>query len=345
MGFVGRSCQLCAIHLLVAAPLFAQASAPQPAPVTPATPATPAPPAPRPRPAPPSTPRERQAPAPRVVVTAPTNSGLRSLSIVLLSGEMEGPAVSDEVPAAARKAIEELRDFLPFKSYRLYDSGLVGMPSDTLPAVVRLHGGTNAQLFEATVSKPAASPSLDVSLRDLAGSQTLKGASGLPLATVMAASIRVNSGESVVVGTSRVRGDKALVLVITGLASGTQDGAVRSDGRTITLPGGKQLYVGPSPGARRFGQPPQPPQPPQPAQPAAQPAQPAQPQRPQSSQPSTQPPQPGVQPRVFETPVLRQLLPPQVPQAPAPPAQVAPIAPFAPAAPVAPPAPPVPAPF
>jgi hypothetical protein len=314
MGIVGRSCQVCAIHLLVAAPLFAQAPAPQPAPATPASPATPAP---RVRVAPLRTPRARQAPTPRAGAPATTNADVRSLSIVLLSGEMEGPAVSDDVPMAARKAIEDLRDFLPFKSYRLYDSGVVGVPSDTLPAVVRLRGGTGPQLFEATVSKPPASPSLDVALRDLVTSQTTKGASGLPLATVMSASIRVNNGESVVVGTSRIRGDRALVLVITGLASGARPEAARSDGRTLTFPDGKELYV---PAAPRFAQPAQPPQPPQPPQPA---------QR-------AQPLQPRVQPQ-FSIPALRRLLPPE-PPAPAPPPQAAPLAP---APPVSPPAPPV----
>jgi hypothetical protein len=290
MSIVRRCSQACLVHLLFAVPLLAQTPAPAPAP--PAAPARPAPPAPAaPSVRVPAAPRARLVPlAPRAEAAAPANTALRALSLVLLSGEMTGPPVDDSVPMSVRKALDELRDFLPFKSYKLYDTGMVGMPSPTLPAVGRLRGaavrGQEPQLFEVVVAKPGNSPSLDVSLRDLAPSQATRAgaiSNAQGGADVMAASIRVNAGESVVVGTSRVRGDTALVLVITGMSTPAQEAGRQSQGRTLVFPDGKQPFVGSSdPGRSRFRDLLQPPQPPQPAA--------------QPPQPTIQPPQPPQQP-------------------------------------------------
>jgi hypothetical protein len=232
----------------------------------------------------------------------------RSLTLVLLVGEMNGPTVSEDVPMTARKALAELRTLLPFKSYRLYDNGVIGMPSETLPAVTRLRGasvkGQEPPLFEVSVVQPKFSQALDVSLREIGPTEPPKPtAADAPAANVMAASVRVRAGETVVVGASRVRGDKALVLLITGMS---------------TSLGSSESTRGPAPGTFFRGV-----QPPQPGQPQIQPPQPAK-----------QPPQPSVQP-----------VPPGAPQA-APPARPLTGAPAAPATPPLAPLPsaPIPAP-
>ena len=44
-------------------------------------------------------------------------------SVVLVLGDMQNPSPADSnVPAAARKALADLKDFLPYKSYRLLDA-------------------------------------------------------------------------------------------------------------------------------------------------------------------------------------------------------------------------------
>ena len=50
----------------------------------------------------------------------PAAPQLRGFSVVLVQGDQEG--TSSELPAAERAAINDVRDFLPFKSYRLLDS-------------------------------------------------------------------------------------------------------------------------------------------------------------------------------------------------------------------------------
>ena len=49
----------------------------------------------------------------------------QGFSVVLVLGDIQGTATPDDVPPAARKALVDMRDFLPFKSYRLLDAAWV----------------------------------------------------------------------------------------------------------------------------------------------------------------------------------------------------------------------------
>src|SRR5262245_66628788 len=54
----------------------------------------------------------------KTVVAAP-----QGYSVVLVLGDMQNASPADSnVPAAARKALADLKDFLPYKSYRLLDA-------------------------------------------------------------------------------------------------------------------------------------------------------------------------------------------------------------------------------
>ncbi len=46
----------------------------------------------------------------------------QAFSVSLVLGEMQASGASDTVPAAARKALTDVKDFLPYKAYRLLDS-------------------------------------------------------------------------------------------------------------------------------------------------------------------------------------------------------------------------------
>jgi len=227
-----------AATLLVGAPTWAQAQANvPPAPAPPAAPA-PAQPAPaRPTLAPLTSTPPRQTPptpAPPVVTSPRVDLNFAQLgrtpsafSLVLVVGEMQG-TTSNDVPEAARKALDELKAFLPFKSYRLYDSGVIGAPSENYGATLRLRGqevrGQAAQLFEVTMARQRNSPTLDVAMREVSEILNLNAKKSAATSdgwanSLMSASVRLRSGETVVVGTSRIKGDTALVLLITGLPS------------------------------------------------------------------------------------------------------------------------------
>jgi len=49
----------------------------------------------------------------------------QGFSMVLVLGDIQSAASSDDVPQAARKALTDMKDFLPFKSYRLLDAAWV----------------------------------------------------------------------------------------------------------------------------------------------------------------------------------------------------------------------------
>jgi hypothetical protein len=61
-------------------------------------------------------------------------------SIVLLLGDMQGGESLDGVPAAARKALSDTKDFLPYKNYRLLDSQWALCCSGTPSAITRIRG-------------------------------------------------------------------------------------------------------------------------------------------------------------------------------------------------------------
>ena len=49
----------------------------------------------------------------------------QGFSVVLVLGDIQAAAASDDVPVAARKALTDMKDFLAFKSYRLLDAAWV----------------------------------------------------------------------------------------------------------------------------------------------------------------------------------------------------------------------------
>jgi len=49
----------------------------------------------------------------------------QGFSVILVLGDIQGGTTSDDVPPAARKALNDMREFLPFKSFRLLDAAWV----------------------------------------------------------------------------------------------------------------------------------------------------------------------------------------------------------------------------
>ena len=70
----------------------------------------------------------------------PEMSRRQGFSVVLLLGDMQGPESVEGVPTAARKALTDTKDFLPYKNYRLLDSQWTLCCSGTTSAITRLRG-------------------------------------------------------------------------------------------------------------------------------------------------------------------------------------------------------------
>jgi hypothetical protein len=69
--------------------------------------------------------QSRQAPPSRKA-DSPARSGaaggIQGFSVVLVVGSAQGTGASDGVPEAARKALADMKDFLPYKRYQLIDA-------------------------------------------------------------------------------------------------------------------------------------------------------------------------------------------------------------------------------
>lgn len=55
----------------------------------------------------------------------PASMGVHGFSVVLVVGGSQGAATNDSVPEAARKALLDMKDFLPYKRYQLLDAAWI----------------------------------------------------------------------------------------------------------------------------------------------------------------------------------------------------------------------------
>jgi hypothetical protein len=195
--------------------------------------------------------------------------GLRGFSISLVQGSLTTGTASD-VPPAAAKALADLRDFLPYKSYKLLDTQW-SAGSGRVTGRLRGVNGKEYELELSTRREPGRDGSLSVSrfvLREpgsdataggsafLYGGGGTSGTQGRPapadevavaelrreLERTQAAQVRaaqaqgqaftrfltsvrpvidtsfsMDIGETIVVGTSRLQGDTALIVLLTAV--------------------------------------------------------------------------------------------------------------------------------
>jgi hypothetical protein len=228
--------------------------------------------------------------------TGPAALGIHGFSVVLVVGSLQGPAASSSegVPESAKKALADMKDFLPYKRYQLLDaawmlccasphsgvSGRVrgpdereytfhvdpigvnepklnirfsirevsdstvqGMNMSKVSDTARLEHGR--QLYDAIRERDdaavqlrsakqkfdvglLASPELETAtlrsrraaqrvedLQRLAGAPRPQGRSGQ---NIIDSTFSIALGETVVVGTSRLHGDRALIAILTAAA-------------------------------------------------------------------------------------------------------------------------------
>ena len=94
---------------------------------------------------------------------ASASTALQGFSIVLVLGDMQDGATSDNIPAAARAALADLKDFLPYRSYRVLDTAWVLASSVTRQAVSSRLQGPDEQDYEVMLDRtPVGASSLQV---------------------------------------------------------------------------------------------------------------------------------------------------------------------------------------
>src|SRR5262245_57879494 len=113
-------------------------------------------------------------------LTTPEPTPRRGFNVVLLLGDMQDAGGQDTVPVAARKALSDMKDFLPYKGYRLLDTQWV-LGSNSGPAITRLRGAEDQEyeLELRAVGTSATGMSVRFFLRESSdGSAAVSGDSG-----------------------------------------------------------------------------------------------------------------------------------------------------------------------
>jgi hypothetical protein len=77
---------------------------------------------------------------------------LQGFSVVLVMGELQGTNATDDVPIAARKALTDMREFLPYKSYRLMDAGWLMCCGERSPSPERRSSETPSARTVSTLA-------------------------------------------------------------------------------------------------------------------------------------------------------------------------------------------------
>jgi hypothetical protein len=171
----------------------------------------------------------------------------RGFSVVLLVGDVQPGPGTDNVPTAVRKALTDVKDFLPFKSYRVLETQWVPGSNG---GSIRLHGlddqeyevqitadealagprqGVLSVLFK--LQEPGApstageelprSMAHDAQVQELEERLTglKKRLAVLRAKKLIESKFEMAVGETVVVGTSRIGGgNKGLIVLLTAVA-------------------------------------------------------------------------------------------------------------------------------
>lgn len=163
---------------------------------------------------------DAEAPAAPPPAAAAAGGQTRLFQIVLVRGAISGPEELVGIPKNAEKAIRDVRDFLPFKSYKLLDSGLMRVDDS---GKIRLEGVPPQQYDVRVAWKPA--PANRLTIWDFAVVPVrVPGTTPLPKGVapeadhpVIDTSFTIDVGETIVVGSSRLGGDVALIVLFTAL--------------------------------------------------------------------------------------------------------------------------------
>lgn len=185
-------------------------------------------PAPAPSPRPPSGPPP--AAAPRLTWESPDPAAERTFTfqLVLLAASVEGPSGYENVPVNAQKALADVKDFLPYKSYELLDlawlrssrtaqAQLAGPEGKTLSAGIEFFSSSD-EPDRIYIRRLVVVPVPE--LGELAQIQPSESARGLlrSVRPLLESSFGMQSGETIVVGTAKLDGpSKALIVLLSAL--------------------------------------------------------------------------------------------------------------------------------
>ena len=147
---------------------------------------------------------------------------VQGFSVLLLVGATQGAATPPEnISAPARKALADIKDFLPYKSYRVLDTVWVAGTDagNSSGGFTTEHGPYHFELTTFPRVIGAKAGTADATLGRAKFTLQLMPTNAYPT-MVLNNSFDISSGDTVVVGTSRLQGDTALVVLLTAVPAG-----------------------------------------------------------------------------------------------------------------------------
>jgi hypothetical protein len=140
------------------------------------------------------------------------SASLGGFHVVLLLAKNVSGTVPNDLPTGVAKALREAAELLPFKSYQVQDQTVLRSNGSAFQRIHLLGPlSRDYELFLETKLREPQRVSVSVNL-------TYKSPDVRGSADVLATEFSARLGETVVVGTSKVKSDESLVLLITPLA-------------------------------------------------------------------------------------------------------------------------------
>lgn len=150
---------------------------------------------------------------------AETPAPTRSFQVILLTASSQGTTSLQDLPPGAQKALQDVRQFLPYKSYALADMTWLrssaraqahlkgpGAKEYSLGFTFHEDGGKKLFVDSFDLNNPSAQPPL------------VAGQTPRAMPNLISTSFGLQVGETVVVGVSRVSGgDQALIVLLTAI--------------------------------------------------------------------------------------------------------------------------------
>jgi len=142
---------------------------------------------------------------------------MQAFSVAILLGDVHGSSTPDNVPAGAKKALADVREFLPYKSYRLLDTQWIRCCAG--PNVSGQLRGLDEEEYAFQIGIN------NISGTRLTANFTLTDVAAAPFKKpIMSSNFSMETGETVVIGTSSLKGEKALVILLTAVPRSATSG-------------------------------------------------------------------------------------------------------------------------
>lgn len=165
-------------------------------------------------------------PAPAAAApAAPVRRGDRTYTfqVVLLAADNSTPPVVENVPAKAQKALKDLQDFLPYKSYHLVDMAWLRTAGEASSMVTGPKGETYAIDLEVRPGTPGERILMDFRITQVAmmpppGASAGSSPAPRAVSKLLSSTFGMELGETVVVGTAKLDNPgRALIVLLSAL--------------------------------------------------------------------------------------------------------------------------------